>query len=180
MIEGEVMVGQPFLEALLDVYHGEQFGEAFFEALLPGAQDDEQRYILGSLLQLESEGKAMMRPVLTKLGLSLDEDPSSRPRGMKSAGMLREMPWTEQFAAMAAGIRAKGLPQYEELATLVSEEEDPEAFALASFMGKHERAILAASENIAVRRKNPIAPVVEILHFPLVWTGASLEIDDQE
>ena len=64
------MVRPAFLEALQDVYHGEQFGEAFFEALLPHAVDHEQRYILGSLLQLESEGKAIMRPVLTKLGLS--------------------------------------------------------------------------------------------------------------
>lgn len=170
------MVGQEFLEALADVYHGEQFGEAFFEALLPHAEDDEQRYILGSLLQLETEGKAVIRPVLTKLRLSLDEDPGSRPQGVKSAEALREMPWTEQFAAMAAGIRAKGLPQYEELVTLVGADEDPEAFALADFMGKHERAILAASENIAAKRPDPIAPVVEILHFPLIRTGTSHEV----
>ncbi|MEL7136227.1 MAG: hypothetical protein AAFN03_10975 [Pseudomonadota bacterium] len=162
------MVKPAFLEALQEVYHGEQFGEAFFEALLPRATDQEQRYILGSLLQLESEGKAIMRPVLTKLGLSLDEDPASRPLGVKSAEMLNELAWTEQFAAMAKGIRAKGLPQYEELAALIAEDEDSEAFALASFMGKHERAILAASENIAAGRSDPIAPVVEILHFPLI------------
>ena len=162
------MVKPAFLEALQDVYHGEQFGEAFFEALLPHAVDQEQRYILGSLLQLESEGKAIMRPVLTKLGLSLDEDPASRPLGVKSAEMLNELSWTEQFAAMAKGIRAKGLPQYEALATLIAEDEDSEAFALASFMGKHERAILAASENIAAGKPNPIAPIVEILHFPLI------------
>ena len=82
--------------------------------------------------------------------------------------MLNELAWTEQFAAMAEGIRAKGLPQYEELVTLIAEDEDSEAFALASFMGKHERAILAASENIAAGRPDPIAPVVEILHFPLI------------
>ena len=162
------MVKPAFLEALQDVYHGEQFGEAFFEALLPHAADQEQRFILGSLLQLESEGKAIMRPVLTKLGLSLDEDPASRPRGVKSAEMLNELAWTEQFAAMAKGIRAKGLPQYEELATLITEDEDSEAFALASFMAKHERALLAASDNIAAGRFDPIAPVVEILHFPLI------------
>ena len=162
------MVKPAFLEALQEVYHGEQFGEAFFEALLPYAKDGQQRYILGSLLQLESEGKAVMRPVLTKFGLCLDEDPGSRPLGVKSAEMLREMTWTDQFGAMAAGIRAKGLPQYEELATLITEDEDADAFALASFMGKHERAILEAAENISTGRDDPIAPVVEILHFPLI------------
>ncbi|MEL6569633.1 MAG: hypothetical protein AAFQ22_14555 [Pseudomonadota bacterium] len=162
------MVSPMFREALLDVYHGEQFGEAFFEALVPFAEDDAQRYTLGSLLQLETEGKAVMRPVLTKLGLPLDEDPASRPRGVKSADMLREMPWCDQFDAMAAGIRAKGLPQYEELASLVTAEEDTEAFALATFMGDHERAILAVSENIAAGRQDPVAPVVELLKFPLI------------
>ena len=44
------MVSQIFSDALLSVYHGEQFGEAFFESLLPKAQNEEQRYILGSLL----------------------------------------------------------------------------------------------------------------------------------
>ena len=62
------MVSQRFLDALLHVYHGEQFGEAVFETLLPQAEDEEQRYVLGTLLQLESEGKAVMRPMLSKLG----------------------------------------------------------------------------------------------------------------
>lgn len=162
------MVSPKFREALLEVYHGEQFGEAIFEALLLHAQGDEQRYLLGSLLQLESEGKAVMRPVLAKLGLSLDEDPGSRPKGVSSSAALKEMPWNEKFAAMARGIRKKGLPQYEELARLVSAEEDADGFALATFMGKHERAILEASENIAAGRPDPIAPVAQILHFPLI------------
>lgn len=161
------MVSRIFSDALVSVYHGEQFGEAFFEALLPKAQNEEQRYILGSLLQLESEGKAVMRPVLTKLGLPLDEDPDSRPRGLAGAKTLSEMPWRDMFAAMATGIRAKGLPQYEELTTLVSAEEDREAYALANFMGAHERAVLAVAENIAAGQPNPVEPVIAILHFPL-------------
>ena len=167
------MVSQIFSEALLSVYHGEQFGEAVFESLLPEAENQEQSYILGSLLQLESEGKAVMRPVLTRLGLPLDENPDSRPRGLASAHALKEMPWRDMFAAMANGIRAKGLPQYEELATLVSAEEDGEAYELANFMGQHERAVLAVAENIAAGRLNPMAPVIEILHFPLTRPGSS-------
>lgn len=58
------MVSQIFSDALVSVYHGEQFGEAVFEALLPKAQNEEQRYILGSLLQLESVGKAVCLPSL--------------------------------------------------------------------------------------------------------------------
>lgn len=162
------MVSQTFQHALLDVYHGEQFGEAVFESLLPRAESAEQRYVLGSLLQLESEGKAVIRPVLAKLGLSLNEDPESRPRGLAGAQAVMEMPWQDMFGAMAASIRGRGLPQYEELATLIAPEEDTAAYALAVFMGRHERAILAVAENIAAGRTDAVAPVVEILHFPLI------------
>ena len=162
------MVSSVFREALLDRYHGEQFGEAVFETLLSEAQDLEQAYVFGTLLQLESEGKAVLRPVLSKLGLALDEHPASRPRGVAGAQTLQSMPWHDKFAAMAEGVRARGLPQYEALATLVGAEEDPAAFELACFMGRHERAILAASENIAAKRSDPLAPVIGLLHFPLL------------
>ena len=161
------MVSQRFKDALLSVYHGEQFGEAFFESLLPYSENDEQRFIVGSLLQLESEGKAVMRPVLAKLQLALDEDSGSRPRGEAAVLAMKEMSWREKYSAIASGIRAKGLPQYEELATLVSAEEDREAYALADFMGRHERAVLTVAENIATDQRYPVEPVIELLHFPL-------------
>ena len=166
------MVRQAFLDALQEVYHGEQLGEAVFETLLPHAESDAQRYILGSLLQLECEGKVLMRPVLTKLGVALDENPVSRTNGIKGAEGLLQMAWSDKFAAMATSIRGRGLPMYEELATLVSADEDQEAYKLATFMGMHERAILMVAENIAAARPNALAPVVEILHFPLIRPDA--------
>ena len=60
------MVSRIFLECLSDVYHGEQTGEVAFEAMLASAENDEQHYILASLLQLETEGKALLRPTLMK------------------------------------------------------------------------------------------------------------------
>ena len=162
------MVSREFMDRLLDAYHGEQFGEAVFEALLEKIETDEQRYVAGTLLQLETEGKALIRPVLSRLGLPLDTNAAKRAEGGSAVEALIELPWRDKFNAMAASIRARGLPQYEALATLVSAEEDAEAHALAEFLGTHERAILAASENIAADRADPLAPVIEILHFPLV------------
>ena len=161
------MPNQRFRDSLLAVYHGEQFGEAVFESMLEQAADDEQRFIIGTLLQLETEGKAIVRPVLSGFGLSLKQNPDARARGKAGAQSLQDMSWTEKFASMAASIRARGLPQYEELATLVSVDEDPIAYRLALFMGRHERAILEASENVASGRMDPMAPVIEVLHFPL-------------
>ena len=58
------------------------------------------------------------------------------------------------------------LPQYEELATLV-DEENTQAHFIANFMGDHERAILQASENIIKGTKNPIEPITKLLKFPI-------------
>jgi hypothetical protein len=161
------MVSNDFKECLLDVYQGEQTGEVAFELMLHGAEDNEQRYILGSLMQLETEGKAIIRPILLKCGLSMLDIPDSRSNGANAANQMNQMPWAERFAATAELVKSNFLPRYEELATLVSLEEDPDAFKVANFMGDHERALIATSEKIALGDANPTAPVVELLHFPL-------------
>lgn len=45
-----------------------------------------------------------------------------------------------QFRALHEIVKADFLPRYEELATLVTADEDAEAARLAAFMGDHERA----------------------------------------
>ena len=162
------MLSGEFKDRLLATYHGEQLGEAVFETLLAKVENAEQRNVIGTLLQLETEGKALMRPVLARLELPIDASADARAGGLSGAESLVAMPWQDKFSAMAASIRARGLPQYEQLATLVSADQDAGAHALALFMGKHERAILAAAERLAAGRANPLAPVNEILHFPLV------------
>ena len=77
------------------------------------------------------------------------------------------MPWVERFAAMREIVKANYLPRYEELGTLVTAEEDPEAARIASFMGDHERALVQLAENIIAGTPDPAAPVARLLHFPL-------------
>jgi len=161
------MLSNAFKECLLDVYHGEQTGEVAFELMLGQAEDDEQKYILGSLLQLETEGKAMLRPILLKSGLSLLDLPDSRVNGSAAAEQMNQLAWPDRFVSIAELVKTSFLPRYEELATLVSPEEDLEAFKVAKFMGDHERALIAASERIARGESDPAQPIVELLHFPL-------------
>ena len=76
------------------------------------------------------------------------------------------MSFKEQFENIYQSVKNYYLPQYEELATLV-DEEDSEAFYIANFMGEHERSILLASENIIKDRPNPVQPIRDILKFPI-------------
>ena len=159
-------MNQKFKECLLEVYLGEQAGEMIFESMLTMAEDDNQRYIFSNMLQLETEGKAIMRPLLVKLGLPIEENKSLRNQGLEIAESFKGMSFKEQFENIHQSVKKIYLPQYEELSTLVGEE-DSEASFIANFMGEHERSILLAAENIIKDKPNPVQPIRDLLRFPI-------------
>ncbi len=57
-----------------ELYESEIFGEAVFLALVAIARNPREKYQLGTLLQLETETKARLRPFLFQYGISLDEN----------------------------------------------------------------------------------------------------------
>jgi hypothetical protein len=161
------MVTKAFQECLIDVYRGEVAGEAAFESMLGVADGPQQKYVIGSMLQFETEGKAIIRPLLMRLGLSMLEDPTGRTAGTAGGAQLNTLAWVDRFSALHEMVKANYLPRYLELATLASPQDDPEAARIASFMASHERAIVAAAANIIAGGADPVAPIVELLHFPL-------------
>ena len=68
------MVSGEFKESLLNIYHGEQFGEAFYATLLAETDDENEKLILAALLQLETEGKARLSTFIVKYGLPAYDD----------------------------------------------------------------------------------------------------------
>jgi len=159
-------MNKKFKECLLEVYLGEQAGEMIFESLLTAAEDNNQRYIFSNMLQLETEGKAIMRPLLVKLGIPIEENKSLRNQGLKIAESFEELSFKEQFENIYQSVKNYYLPLYEELSVLV-DEEDSEASYIANFMGEHERSILLVAENIIQDKQNPVQPIRDLLRFPL-------------
>ena len=159
-------MNKKFKECLTEVYLGEQAGEMIFESLLATAQDDDQRYIFSNMLQFETEGKTIMRPLLIKLGLPIEENKALRNQGLEIADSFKEMSFKEQFENIYQSVKNYYLPQYEELSTLV-DEEDSEAFNVANFMGEHERSILLAADNIIKDIQDPVKPIRDLLKFPI-------------
>jgi len=137
-----------------------------FDSLLTMAEDDDQRYIFSNMLQLETEGKAIMRPLLVKLGIPIEENITLRNQGLEMAESFKGLTFKEQFENIYQSVKNYYLPQYEELSTLV-DEEDAEACFIANFMGEHERSILLAADNIIKDKQDPIKPVRDLLRFPL-------------
>ena len=160
-------MNQKFRECLLEVYLGEQAGEMIFEAMLPKAEDENQRYIFSNMLQLETEGKAIMRPLLVKLGIPIEENKLLRQQSLEIAENFKGMAFKEQFENIYQSVKNHYLPMYEELSTLIDEEEDKEAYFIAKFMGDHERSILLASENIIKNVPDPVRPIRDLLRFPI-------------
>jgi len=161
------MLSREFKECLVDVYHGEVAGEIASEILLSDAKNPDEKHILGTLLQFETEGKAIMRPLLSSCGLELQETPESRSGGTALGTEMRKLPWKERFATLHDLVASNYLPRYEELATLVSEEENAAAARIAKFMGKHERAFVEVARRISMGLPDPVSPIVDLLHFPL-------------
>ena len=159
-------MNKKFKECLTEVYLGEQAGEMIFESLLAMAQDDYQRYIFSNMLQFETEGKTIMRPLLIKLGLPIEENKALRNQGLEIADSFKEMSFKEQFENIYQSVKNYYLPRYEELSTLV-DEEDSEAFNVANFMGEHERSILLAADNIIKDIQDPVKPIRDLLKFPI-------------
>lgn len=173
------MVSFEFKESLLNVYYGEQFGEAFYATLLAETDDDNEKLILTALLQLETEGKARVRPFIVKYGLPAHDNPKSISGGFETAKNLANENWQSKFEAMVAIIKQQGLPEYEGLMEKVNPEEDPEAAELAEFVGAHERVILEVCENVVNGVLNPASPLDDFLHFPISAGSRLLNEENQ-
>ena len=151
-------------EAILDeVYQGEVIGEAFFNTLLPRFKSPEQQYKLGSLLQLETEFKAKVRPIAIAHGLDPVEREESRQKGQGFADSLEGETWEEVMASFA-GLMTTFVTRYKEMGAAVPSDYKEFGVHLAA----HEKSIgdfvklEAAGETI-----NSIDDVVKQLNHPL-------------
>ncbi len=78
-----------------ELYQSEVLGEAAFLALMSVARNELDRYHFGTLLQLETETKARLRPFLLKYGLPLDEEGGSAEAVAGFVAAYEEHPWHE-------------------------------------------------------------------------------------
>lgn len=111
--------GAAYLSVLEEFYQGEILGEAMFDTMLRLVRLDSERYKIGLMLQLETETKARLRPVLAAEGLPLHEDPRMRPRGEQFARALADAVWEEKMRAVAQSIGKTWLPRYRRLTSIL-------------------------------------------------------------
>lgn len=145
-----------------ELYESEIFGEALTLSLMAVAKNDRDRYHLGTLLQLETETKAWLRPFLYKYGISLSED-MDLALVPQIVSAYQSSAWRE-FMGGTIPVVKQFLQRFKEIAE-VGPEEDQDYL---QSMIRHEAAILRWMEmEAAGAEKGSLDAINEQLRFPL-------------
>jgi|SRR5271154_3872241 len=144
------------------LYAAEVLGEGLASRWLELAEDPDHKYKLSLFLQLESEAKVRLRPLLAKYGLSLVEDPSQRAAGAAVADKFAALPWKEAMATLAA----LALPFAERFRALL-DAAPPEDVPLVLFMVDHEQTVIRIAEREAAGDAGMDRELVVMLAHPI-------------
>jgi len=152
-----------FKVGLSELYQGEVIGEVVFSRLLTRFGSADQQYKLASLLQLETETKARLRPTAMKLGVDLVELDESHDRGEEFDRSFEGMDWRAAMAHLA-----RVVVPYVERYRQIAETAPTEYKELADSMVAHELAVQNYAElEAAGQGDNSLDGVVKQLIFPL-------------
>ncbi len=156
------MVEAEYPTCLRELIESEIFGEAVSLALLEAAKSDRDRYHFATLLQLETETKARLRPLLFKYRVSLSEHmPLDHIEGIVQG--YKESNW-EDFAAANKNIAEEFLVRFREIAA-IGPEEDKE---ILMSMIRHESAIISWFDMESRGEKDgSLKDIIAELQYPL-------------
>src|SRR5580698_8757333 len=145
------------------MYQGEVLGEALLDRYVAMEPEAERRYKWGTVLQLETETKARLRPFLTRLGLSIAQD-DIRERIADLAQSFASKSWQRHMEELA-GITDFYVEKFREIET-VAPDSDRE---VAHSMVIHEQSIHTfARMELAGDGANSLNDVIAQLQYPLV------------
>ena len=155
-----------YLAGVAALYAAEVLGEGLASRWLERASDPDQKYRLGLFLQLESEAKVRLRPLLARHGLSLVEDESQRAAGAAVADRFAALPWKDAMATLAE----LALPYVHRFQALLAAA-PPEDVPLVQFMVDHERSVVSIAGREAAGEGIMDRELSAMLAYPLVRAG---------
>ncbi len=152
-----------FKKGLSEEYQGEVIGEVFFGGLLERFDSPEHRYKLATLLQLETETKARLRPAALELGVELAEFDESRKLGHDFKKSCDGMDWKAMMTHLATIVEPY-VKRYSDIAEIAP----PEYKEVADSMVVHERSIQTfARREASGETEHSLDDVIKQLKFPL-------------
>ena len=156
------MTDAEYPACLRELLDSEIFGEAVSLALLDVAKNDRERFHFATLLQLETETKARLRPLLFRYGISLAE-PVPTEEIEEIVNGYQASSW-EDFAAANKAVVQQFLDRFQEIAR-IGPDEDRE---ILESMIQHEQAILRWFDmESRGERDGSLDAVIDELKYPL-------------
>lgn len=157
------MTDSAFKRGLAELYQGEVFGESLFDRMLPYFKEPDRHYKISTMLQLETETKARLRPAMMLLGLDLSEQQESRQMGLDMATGMKGLSWEETMVKMRDAVKP-AIERYREIASC----SPPEHRELAESMVVHEQSIYDFAElELSGDSERSIDAIVAQLHHKL-------------
>jgi hypothetical protein len=153
-----------YLKAVKEImYQGEVVGEALLNAYVSLETDAERRYKWGTLLQIETETKARLRPFLTRLGLSIEQN-DVRDQVAGLAKTYASKSWRKHMEETVS-ITKFYVDKFREIEAAAPESEREVAHSMVI----HESAIKTFAElELAGDPGNSLNDVIAQLQYPLV------------
>ena len=151
---------------IAELYAAEVLGEGLASRWLELSSDPAQKYKLALFLQLESEAKVRLRPLLARHGLDLVEQQRQRSDGAAVAEQFASMPWRDAMATFADLAR----PYLERFQALLADASADDA-PLVSFMVAHEAAVIRIAQREAAGESAMDRELLTMLAYPLVRRG---------
>ena len=157
------MPSDEFRNAVNEMYQGEVLGEVLFDDMLAFYDEPSHKHKIASLLQLETETKARLRPFVVRLGFDPAELEASRQAGHEFADNLKGLEWADAMARLRDGVRPYVERYSEILATAPREYQ-----AVAASMVSHEQALYHFTElEVAGEAERSLDDVNAQMHWPL-------------
>lgn len=160
---------EDYKAGLSEQYQGEVTGEVAMNCLLSKFRSPWQQYLLGTALQLETETKARLRPILIQLGIDIRESEDSREAGVGLGQLVETLDWRGSMELLAQAL-GPYVSRYQEIAEIAP----PQYKEIAEVMVEHERSIqqLFAQEALGTAQ-SAIEDVNKQLISPLPIPGSA-------
>jgi hypothetical protein len=156
-----------FQDILKEFYTNEVLGETIYSALFEAATDEREKRKWATLLQLETETKAWLRPVLVANGVGVEEHAADRQMAVGMAGRLFPLGWSEKMQALK-DLGGQLLPTYQGYADAAAARGEADAEAVCRYMVEHERAQAEfATRELAGDGAASLAPIRGFLKYPI-------------
>jgi len=157
---------QGYLTGVGELYAAEVLGEAMANRWMELTTDPIQKYKLGLFLQLESEAKVRLRPLLARHGISLVEEERHRAAGAAAAEQFAAQSWKEAMATLAQ----LALPYAHRFQKLL-DMAPPEDVPLVRFMVDHELSVSRIAEREALGEPAFSSELIVKLAHPFAYLG---------